>query len=115
MSTLLNFGRDVQGYNAFAPQLAVDKFSASIVSGTAESITVPGTYQRWIAVLSYQPGADIWVTVNGTAAQPAGATFASTNSALLPAQLSVLAGNTISCYNNSASTQDVGISLYGST
>lgn len=112
MTTQLNFGRDVQGYNAFAPALSDLNQSASIVSGASSSVTVPGSAQRWIAVLSYQPGSTFWVSVNHTAVPPAGATFASVNSALLPAQLSVKAADTISCYNNTASTQDIGISFY---
>lgn len=115
MPTQLNFGRDVQGYNAYAPALSADKYSAALASGANSSITVPGTAQRWIAVLSYQPGADIWVTVNGTAVVPAGGTFASVNSCLLPASLSVKAADTISCVNNSTTAQDVGISLYAVT
>jgi hypothetical protein len=112
MSIFLNFGRDVQGYNAYAPQLSKDMYSAAIASGASQSITVPSNFTNWIAVFSFQPGSDIWVSVNHTATPPAGATFASTNSMLLPAQLSVQAGNTISCFNNSGSGQDVGIALY---
>lgn len=112
MSTLLNFARDVQGLNTFAPYISQDNYSGTIASGAAQSITIPSNGQQWIAVLNYQFGSDIWVAVNHTAAQPAGATFASSNSILTPAQLRVNAGNTISCYNNSATAQDVSISLY---
>lgn len=110
--TQLNFGRDVQGMNAYAPQLSSNMFSAAIVSGGNDFITVPSSNMNWIAVLSYQPGSDIWVSVNNTAAKPVGGTFAATTSFLLPAQLSVKAGDTISCFNNSATTQDIGIALY---
>lgn len=110
--TQLNFGRDVQGFNAFAPKLPDDMYSAAIASGDDESITVPSTSSSWIAVFSYQPGATFWVSINDTAAPPAGAVFASSTSFLLPAQLSVNAGDTISCYNNTATDQDIGIALY---
>lgn len=112
MSTKLLFSRDVQGYNAYAPYFPLDAYSATITSGSAESVTVPSNANIWIAVFSYQPGSDIWVSVNNTASNPAGGTFASTTSILLPAQLTVNAGNTISCYNNNATSQDVGISFY---
>jgi hypothetical protein len=115
MATKLNFGRDNQGYNAFSPSFPDNTYSASLTMATASSITVPGDSQNWIAVLSYQPGAIVWVRVNGTAAMPAGTTFAASTSILLPAQLHVNAGDTISCYNNSSDTQDVGISLYAVT
>lgn len=110
--TMLNFARDVQGMNAYAPALSDIMYSASLASGADDDITVPSSFQNWIAVLSYQPGADIWVSVNHTAAVPAGATFAATTSFLIPAQLKVKAGDTISCVNNNATDQDVGIALY---
>jgi hypothetical protein len=110
--TQLNFGRDVQGFNAYAPRLSTDMYSATVASGASQSITVPSSNMNWIAVFSFEPGSDIWVSVNHTAAIPVGATFASTNSFLLPAQLQVSAADTISCFNNSATGQDVGIALY---
>lgn len=110
--TQLNFGRDVQGMNAYAPQLADVMFSATIASGAAQGITVPSTSENWIVVFSYQPGSSIWVSVDHTAAAPVGATFAATTSFLLPAQLKVKAADTISCFNNNATGQDVGIALY---
>jgi len=112
MTTQLNFGRDVQGYNSYAPSISNSMESASLASGDEDSVTVPSDAARYIAVLSYQPGGTIWVAINDTAAPPGGATFAATTSFLLPAQLSVNAGDTISCYNNSASDQDVGIAFY---
>lgn len=115
MATQLNFGRDNQGYNAYAPRFPTNAYSASMTTATSSSITVSGENKNWIAVFSYQPGAVIWVSVNHTAAMPAGATFASTTSILLPAQLHVNAGDTISFYNNSSTTQDVGVSLYAVT
>ena len=108
----LNFGRDVQGYNAFAPFISDINYSATIASGASQSITVPSSNENWIVSLAYQYGSDVWVAVNNTAAPPSGATFSSTNSILTPAQLHVKAGDTISFYNNSATGQDVGVSLY---
>lgn len=110
--TQLNFGRDVQGMNAYAPMLSDLMFSATLVSGANHSVTIPSNSGNFIAVFSYQPGGDIWVSVNHTAGAPAGATFASTNSFLLPSQLLVKGGDVISAYNNSATGQDVGIALY---
>ena len=110
--TMLNFGRDIQGMNAYAPQLSDTMYSASLLSGTDDDLTVPSSHANWIAVFSYQPGAAFWVSVNDTANNPAGATFAATTSFLLPAQLQVKAGDTISVQNNAATTQDVGVALY---
>ncbi len=110
--TKLNFGRDVQGLNAFAPSFPDLKYSATLASGGSDDLDVPSSNPEWIVVFSYQPGSAMWVSVNGTAAAPAGGTFAANASVLNPAQLKVFAGDNIDVYNNSSSGQDVGISLY---
>lgn len=112
MTNLLNFGRDVQGYNAYAPQDASIKYSATLTNGNATSITVPNSYEVWIAAFSSQPGGDLWVDFSGaTAAIPVGATLAATTSSLNPGQRTVFAGGTISVITDNT-TLDVGIELW---
>jgi hypothetical protein len=108
----LNFGRDVQGYNSFAASKADAKFSATLASAGNASFTVPSNYENWIVSFSFQPGSEVWVSINGTAAAPAGATFASTNSELLPGSRTVQAGDVINILNTGAGDADVGVSLY---
>lgn len=110
--TQLNFGRDNQGMNAYAPSLSAQMQSATIASGDDESITVPSNAKSFIAVFSYQSAGVVWVAVNDTAAPPGGATFTATTSFLEPAQITVNAGDVISCYNNAATDQDVGVAFY---
>lgn len=123
MSTKLNFGRDCQGYNAFAPPPAADKYSATLASGGNATITLPTNSPYWIVSFSYQPGSDIWVAYNGSAAAPAGATFATTTSELLPGARIVPSTNTtssgtvattINILNNGTASADVGVILYAS-
>jgi hypothetical protein len=112
MSTLLNFGRDIQGYNAYAPTTAKDKWNATLVSGAETSITVPSNHKMWIAVFSIQPGANVWVDLTGaTAAFPAGGTLVVCTAELNPGSRTVNAGDTISMITDST-LADVGISLY---
>lgn len=112
MSTELNFGRDINSYNAYAPQPSTTIFSATLISGTAESVTVPSNHETWIVAFSVQPGADVWVSFNGTtAASPVGASFAATSSTLNPGQRMVNAGTVISLITDS-STADVSIEMY---
>jgi hypothetical protein len=126
MSTKLAFGRDVAGYNSFSAPISLDKYSATLTSGGNATLTLPTNVPYWIISFSYQPGSDMWVAYQGnTAAVPAGATFASTNSELLPGSRilpstyvnssGVTVANTINVYNNTSSSQDIGIILYANS
>src|ERR1017187_1839468 len=85
MSTLLEFGTDIGGRNAYAPQPCTNLYSATLVNGAASSITLPKSSLGWIVSFSYQPGTDVWVDFTGTtAAIPVGGTFAATTSELNP-------------------------------
>lgn len=112
MSTMLNFGRDTQGYNAYAPPTSTDKYSATITNGAETHITIPSNHQVWIVAFSYQPGTNVWVDLTGaTAIIPVGATLASTTAELNPGQRTVYAGGKISMITDNTSA-DVGVSLY---
>jgi len=112
MTNLLNFGRDMQGYNAYAPQDAPFKKSATLTAGAAASFTIPSSYPVWIVAFSPQPGANVWVDTTGaTAASPVGATFATTTSSLNPGQRTVLGGTSISCITDNT-TADIGVEAW---
>lgn len=83
MSTLLNFGRDVQGFNAYAPQFPTDIYTATLAASTAESVTVPSNYPSFIMVVRVQPNGWCWCSRSTTAAVPAGGTLASAKSELI--------------------------------
>lgn len=111
MTTKLVFGRDNQGYNAYAPQFSNIHFSATLVNGAASSITVPSDSSAYVAAFSYQPGTIVWVANNHTATVPAAATFGATNSELNPGARLVYPGDVISLITSST-TADCGVSLY---
>lgn len=107
----LNFGRDVQGYNAYAPAPATVKWAATITNGNETHITVPSTYQTWIVSFRYFPN-DVWVDVSGASAiVPVGATLAVTTSELNPAALTLQAGNKISMITGQTSA-DVSVVMW---
>ncbi len=112
MSTFLNFGRDTQGYNAYAPSRSKDIYKVNLATGVAASITVPSNHEVWIAVFSIQPGTDVWVDLSGaTAVAPATGAFVSSTAELNPGSRTVLAGDTISCITTSTASE-VSVSLY---
>ncbi len=111
MSTFLSFGRDVQGYNAYAPQPSTNKWAATITNGTATSILVPSNYAVWIVSFRYYPN-DVWVDVSGAnAIIPVGATLATTTSELNPASLTLVAGTKISMITGQT-TADVSVVMW---
>lgn len=109
--TQLNFGRDIQGFNAFAPKFSNNKLSATLTVGLEATFTIPSTYKQFIISFSVQPGHVVWVAVNETAAVPVGASFASTTSELNPASRVVNAGDVIHCISPDATT-DIGVIIY---
>ena len=119
MTTKLAYGRDVQGYNTFAPNVSGDKYSAVLASGGNATLTLPTNVSTWIVSFSFQPGSDVWVAYNASAAAPAGATFASTTSELLPGARTLpslrndgTTATTINLLNNGTGPADIGIILY---
>lgn len=92
----LSFGRDVQGYNAYAPAPSVTKWSATLDGGAVTSFNVPSNHQTWVVSFRYYPN-NVWVDVSGADAQiPSGSTFDPTTSELNPASLTLQAGDKIS-------------------
>jgi hypothetical protein len=112
MSTILRFGRDAQGMNAFAPQSPDDKWFALLFNGTNTSFTVPSNYENWIAAFSYQPGTAVWVDFSGVAAVvPTLTTLQPCTVELNPSARSVKAGDVINMITSNAQAQ-VGVALY---
>ncbi len=124
MSTKLNFGRDVQGYNSYAPPTSTDMFKVTIAAAGNSTLTLPTNALSWIVAYSYTPGAEIWVAYNASAVAPSSGTFSSSNSELNPGARTVPSQNitssstsatTINFYNNGSGTANVWVVLYANT
>jgi hypothetical protein len=114
----LHFGRDDQGYNAFAPIPAVTMYSATLANGVAASITIPQNFKKWIVAFAIQAGTNVFVDFTGdTAEAPAGGTFAATTSTMNPGARLVDSvdnegdANTISLITNNT-TAEVTVEFY---
>lgn len=118
MTTLLNFGRDVQGYNAEAPQFSTDIYTATLAASAAESFTVPSNFPVWVMVVTAQPNGWCWVSRVTTAAIPASGTPASATSELVTGTLAfkrtVYAGDVISFITPNM-TCDIEIALFSNS
>lgn len=102
--------RDINGYNGFGLSFSVDKYSVNLPATTDTTLTVPSRAERYIAIMSYEPGTTVWVANNATAATPAGATFAATDSELNPVARLVEAGDVLHFYAPLA--VEVGVVFY---
>ncbi len=93
--TLFNMTRDINGYNGFGLPFSINKVSAELAQDDDTTATVPSYADHYIAIMSYQPGASVWVAKNETAERPGGATFDDTTSELNPVARYVAAGDVL--------------------
>lgn len=82
--TQFSMTRDINGYNGFGLPFSLNKYSANLATNTDTTLSVPDYAANYVAIFAYQPGATVWVTINATAAKPAGASFAATTSEMNP-------------------------------
>lgn len=103
MSTKMSMTRDIAGYNGFGLLPTYDVYGCSLTANVAQSITVPSTYENWIAIFTYTPGSNIFVSFTTTAAVYNG-TMGARTSVLNPAGRQVKAGDTISVITPNATS-----------
>lgn len=103
MSIKFNMTKDVAGYNGFGIKPTTDIRATSLAANSAQSVTVPSNYGNWIAIFTYTPGSNVWVSFSGTAAV-ATTSFTSGISVLNPAARAVVAGQTISFITSDATS-----------
>lgn len=124
MTTKLNFGRDVQGYNAFAPEPSTDMYKVSIAAAGNATLTLPTNVSFWTVAYAYTPGAEIWVAYNASAVAPSSGTFSSSNCEMNPGARTTPSTNTtssgtsattINFYNNGSGTANIWVGLYANS
>lgn len=87
--------RDINGYNGFGIQPSLDMQGCYLTANAAQTFTVPDNYPYWIAIFTYTPGANVFVSFTTTAAVPTN-TVATLASVLNPSARALAGGSTFS-------------------
>lgn len=103
--------RDINGYNGFGLRPSNLIWTAALVANAATSITVPSYFERYVVIFSIEPGSNVWVAYNHTAAVPVGSTLAAANSELNPTARQVSSGDSISVITPDT-VANISIALY---
>ena len=123
MALPINYAIDsfLHGVNGFGAQFCTINFSSTLAANTEATVAVPNTSAlgaannraspMFLAVFSYHPGRNVWVSVNATAAVPAGNTLVASTSELNPPAKVVSSTDVIHMICATATT-DVGVSFY---
>jgi len=92
--TQYNMDKFHRGVNGFGLPFCTTVYSATLVANADTTVAVPltsvmgnataTTYNKFMAIFSCDNAADVFVALNGTAAAPAGGTFAASTSELIP-------------------------------
>lgn len=104
MTTKLSFGRDINGYNAYAPSFSTVNQITTLSANVAQVVSVPSNFKNWIVAFSYQPGSSVWVALNAIAEIP-GSSFSSSQSQLNPSTRTVQGGDEISLITGNTTAQ----------
>jgi hypothetical protein len=112
--SVLSFGRDVQGFNAYAPQVSNRLYASALTANTVANLTIPSDFSNYMVLFSYSAGATVWVDMSGAnAVIPTLATISTVTAELLPGQRQVTAGSQISLITADQAGTQVGFALYG--
>lgn len=108
MTTQYNIDKNISGVNGFGLPFCSQIFSSTLAVATDTTLVVPSSaalgvpssnrFNKWVAVIKYAravPASAVFVSVNATAAVPAGAPFAATSSEIEPDAKHVKTGDTL--------------------
>lgn len=102
--------RDINGYNGFGLPFSTYNYQMKLIGTINQSLTIPSTFSKWIALFQYEPGSSVWVANNTVAQTGTGAIVATLSQFAPPARL-VSSGDVLDFATDDASAV-VGISLY---
>lgn len=116
MSVYLQLGRDVQGYPTKAMDFSLNQYTGILAQNTPVTVTIPKATAKWLMSIVVEPGANVWIAHNDTAAIPATSGVISTSVSELicsyqPFQRVVYANDDISLVT-SDTTAKLSIALY---
>jgi len=101
-TTALNIIKDINGIPSYTLQQSKVIYTGKLTAGVPQSITAPSDAKYYMVRIGVTIGADIFVSVNGTATLPTGAPTLSATEINI-AQTYVAAGGTISIMSDAAS------------
>jgi len=121
MATKFALSRDINGYNGFGLQFSDTKYSATVAQSTDTTLTIGGAgamgsiannVNKYIAIFNFEPGSQVWVAKDATAAVPVGGSFASTNSEMNPAAREVEVGDVLHFFTPDSGGAAVSVVIY---
>ena len=108
MTTQYNIDKNIAGQNGFGLPFCTQIYTSTLAVATDTTLVVPSSaaigvpssnlYNKWVAVIKYARSAAasaVFVSVNATAAVPAGAPFALSTSEIEPEAKHVKTGDTL--------------------
>lgn len=96
MSTKFLEIRDISGLNGFGIQPTDDIQGCYLTANAAQTFTAPTNYQNWVAIITYTPGASVFVDFTGATAAVPTATVSTITSSLNPSERGIKGGATFS-------------------
>lgn len=103
--------RDASGSPTYGIPVTENKYGVILTSNNEATLTVPSNHAKWEVLFSIEPGASVWISINGTASIPALNAVAALDSMLNPGIRSCSAGDVISLITSNTTAQ-VGIEIY---
>lgn len=105
MSTPMSMQVDIRGVCNYGLSISQDSYSVTMPVSTVKTFTTPSTYSKWSAVINYDSGITVWMSVNDTSPSLPTGTVTKVNSMIPPSVLTVNAGDTLSFITDEASCE----------